>query len=141
MLLDVIRRDGRLQVAFIDVNLQGSDLLLVDVVLESGRNLDGSADILVTDLILPVRGKWDNLKLLQLPDVIEDSRRIFPADDHDFGNLFLSLTDNDGDSGSQAGGQKREKQQRNKKRRNECAAIAQSFGQLLAIDNADILER
>src|SRR5216684_677344 len=112
-----------------------------EIGLESSGDFDGGADLFVDDLVLPVGCLGNNFDFVELLEPFDNDGRVLATSKHDFRSLFLGLPDESNSERAKANAKNGEEQERNEYCRDDRAAVANSFGQFLAIDDAYVAHR
>src|SRR3984893_10365959 len=108
--------------------------------LEPGGDFHRSANLLVDDLVFPCRRSRNDLDGVELFESFDNGRGVFAAENNHFGGFFLGLADQGDGQRAKADAQYGKEQERHEYRGDEGAAVAERFGELLAIDDAYVAQ-
>ncbi len=138
--LDAVGAKGGFDLALIHVDADRGRFTAVKRSLKALGDFDRRANLFVGDLIGVIGRGGDDLDGFQLPDACNDIRGILAAEDHDSVGFLLCLPDEICRHIAETDGEHGKKKQRHDDGGDEGAAVAQRFGEFLAIDDADIAQ-
>ena len=133
---------GRFHFAFVVINVNGrTGAIRCKRGVKARRNFHRRADSFLGNPVCVVRFGRDDLECLDLAQGGDRFRRIFPAQQHDFGRRLPRLPDNPGGHHSDQHHQARQHEHRHHDHRYDRAPVPQQVAHLLEINNLDRMAR